>query len=84
MSVEAEIGAEDSSETDIVTFQVATPEFLDYTGQLPSAKFIVLNDIDWEAVRKEIAHRCASAEAANWDECMRRICGVWEMHWDRE
>lgn len=84
VSVEAEIGAEDSSETDIVTFQVATPEFLDYTGQLPSAKFIVLNDIDWEAVRKEIAHRCASAEAANWEECMRRIGGVWEMHWDRE
>jgi hypothetical protein len=84
VSVEAEIGAEDSSETDIVTFQVATPEFLDYTGQVPSAKFIVLNDIDWEAVRKEIGHRCAAAEAANWEECMRRIGGVWEMHWDRE
>ncbi len=84
VSVEAEIGAEDSSETDIVTFQVATPEFLEYSGQLPSNRFIILNDIDWEAVRKEIAHRCAAAEAQDWEECIRRIGGTWEMHWDRE
>jgi len=84
VSVEAEIGAEDSSETDIVTFQVATPEFLEFTGQTPSNKFIILNDIDWEDVRREIMHRCAAAEAQDWEECIRRIGGVWEMHWDRE
>jgi hypothetical protein len=84
VSVEAEIGAEDSCETEIVTFEVATPEFLEHTGQLPSGKFIILNDIDWEDVRREISHRCAAAEAATWEECMRRIGGMWEMHWDRE
>lgn len=84
VSVEAEIGAEDSSETDIVTFQVVTPEFLEYTGQTPSDKFIILNDIEWESVRKEIAHRCSAAEGDEWKECIRRIGGTWELHWDRE
>ena len=84
MSVEAEIGAEDSSDTEVVTFQVATPEYLECTGQLPSSKFIILNEIDWEAVRREITHRCATAEAPSWQECMRRVGGTWEMHWDQE